>query len=352
MPAPRILGVATALPGPGESQQTIVETLGRLWSDRPVDRTRLERIHRATRVERRHFALPLARRAALPSFADRNRGWQEAAGALAERALVDALARANVSPRELGHLVLVTSTGIALPGLDVRLANRLRLDGTLVRWPLAGFGCLGGGAALARAASVLRGDPRSFAAVVAVELFSYAVQLDDVSDANLVATGLFGDGAAAVVLAGAEARRAGPKVLATRSALVPDSEWVMGWDVRDTGFGVVLSPRVPDFTRENVCGPVDALLASEGARRRDVRHWIAHPGGPKVLAALQEALSLPEGALALSARSLAEGGNMSAVSVLDVLARTLDDGAPRSGDLGMLLALGPGFAAELALIGF
>ncbi|MBI5543203.1 MAG: type III polyketide synthase [Deltaproteobacteria bacterium] len=350
-PAPSILGAASALPGPGASQQELLKELELLWSGRPIDWGRLERIHRATRVERRHFALPLSKRKALISFSARNRFWQEEAAALAERALVDALARANLAPQDLDHLFLVTSTGVALPGLDARLANRLRLKDVLVRWPLAGFGCLGGGAGLVRATEVLHSFPEQTAALLAVELFSCTLQLEDLSDANLIATGLFGDGAGAVVLGGGERpRTGGPRVVATRSVLFPDTEWVMGWDVRDTGFGVVLSEKVPALVRSLARGPVDSFLASVGMRRGDVRHWIVHPGGPKVLQALQSALELPEGALRHSWLSLAQVGNLSAASVLHVLCGALDEGEAHAGEVGLVLAFGPGFGAELALL--
>lgn len=350
-PAPGVLGIATALPGPALPQQQIAAELSRIWAGTAVDLARLERLHRATRIRTRHFAQPLAERHAMPSFADRNRGWQESAGALAEQALTDALARANLAPADLDHLVLVTATGTALPNLDARLANRLGLKSTLTRWPLIGFGCLGGGAGLVRAAQILRGRPEETAALVAVELYSYAVQLDDLSDTNVVATGLFGDGAAAVVLGGAgRPAPEGPRVVATRSVLLPDTEWVMGWDVRDSGFGVVLSPKVPELVREHVRAPVDSFLAAQGLRRSDVKHWLAHPGGPKVLDAIAQGLELPEGALASSWESLASVGNLSSASILFVLAHALDEGEARAGDWGVAMAFGPGFGAELALL--
>jgi alkylresorcinol/alkylpyrone synthase len=170
--------------------------------------------------------------------------------------------------------------------------------------------------------------------------------------ANAVASGIFGDGAAAVVVAGPAraAGRPGPRVRATRSVFYPDTEWVMGWDFRDEGFKVVLSAEVPRITRENVGRDVDAFLASEGLGRADVRHWIAHTGGPKVLEAFQEALALPPGALDRSWRSLEEEGNLSSASVLFVLGDLLDSGEARPGDLGLVLAMGPGFCAEMVLL--
>jgi alkylresorcinol/alkylpyrone synthase len=186
-----------------------------------------------------------------------------------------------------------------------------------------------------------------------VELCSLTLQRDDLSVANAVASGIFGDGAAAVVLAGGSRAVNGapvPRVVATRAAFYPDTEWVMGWDFRDTGFQVVLSAEVPRITRENIGADVDGFLASQGLGRGDVRHWIAHTGGPKVLEAFQSALGLPDGALRRSWTSLEEVGNLSSASVLFVLGDLLDSGEPRPGDLGLVVAMGPGFCAEMVLL--
>ena len=142
----------------------------------------------------------------------------------------------------------------------------------------------------------------------------------------------------------------GPRIVATRSAFYPDTEWVMGWDFRDTGFQVVLSAEVPRITRENVGRDVDAFLASQGLARPDIRHWIAHTGGPKVLEAFQSALGLPDGALDRSWRSLEEVGNLSSASVLFVLGDLVASGEPQPGDRGLLVAMGPGFCAEMVLL--
>jgi alkylresorcinol/alkylpyrone synthase len=185
-----------------------------------------------------------------------------------------------------------------------------------------------------------------------VELCSLTLQRDDASVANVIATGLFGDGAAAVVLGGGArgGPRAGPRVVATRSAFYPDTEWVMGWDVVDSGFKVVLSAEVPRVVEEHIGADVDAFLADQGLSRGRIRHWIAHTGGPRVLEAFRAALALPPEAIARSFRSLEEVGNLSSASVLFVLADLLEAGEAREGDLGLLAAMGPGFASELVLL--
>ena len=167
-----------------------------------------------------------------------------------------------------------------------------------------------------------------------------------------MATGLFGDGAAAVVLGGgARAPRSGaPRVLATRSVFYPETEWVMGWEIVDSGFKILLSAKVPEVVAANVGADVDRFLAEHDLRRSDIAHWIAHTGGPRVLEAIRTALDLSEAALARSYRSLREVGNLSSASVLFVLGDHLEAGEAREGDLGLLAAMGPGFAAELALL--
>jgi len=193
--------------------------------------------------------------------------------------------------------------------------------------------------------------------LMSVELCSLTVQRDDVSVPNLVASGLFGDGAAAVVAAGANRApgllRRGPtqpEVLATRSRLYPDSERTMGWDVRATGLKIVLDAAVPDLVRHYLGDDVDGFLTDQGLTRDDVEWWVAHPGGPKVLEAMQDALGVERAALQVTWDSLAAIGNLSSASVLHVLADTLRDHPPRPGSYGLLLAMGPGFCAELVLL--
>jgi alkylresorcinol/alkylpyrone synthase len=214
------------------------------------------------------------------------------------------------------------------------------------------LGCLGGAAGLARASDALRAFPEEVAVLLSVELCSLTLQQDDLSIPNVVATGLFGDGAAAVLLGGgARPERTGaPRVVATRSVFYPETEWVMGWDVVDTGFKILLSAEVPQVVEGRVGADVDAFLAAHGLRRDEVRHWIAHTGGPKVLEALRNGLALPEAALARSWASLREVGNLSSASVLFVLRDHLDAAEARPGDVGLVAAMGPGFACELLLL--
>ena len=202
---------------------------------------------------------------------------------------------------------------------------------------------------MARAADVLRANAGETAVLLAVELCSLTLQREDLSIPNIIASGLFGDGAAAAVLDGG-ARGRGPRILATRSVFYPGTERAMGWDVVDSGFKVVLSPHVPDLVREKLRGDVDAFLGGRGLRRADVAHFICHSGGPKVLEACEEALEIPRERLQLSWDSLQHTGNLSSASVLFVLSDLISSGAARPGDIGLLLAMGPGFCSELVLL--
>jgi alkylresorcinol/alkylpyrone synthase len=347
---PRIAAVGRALPAHWYDQETLLAALQAHWSAHHFNADRLGELHRAVQVKGRHLALPLEAYPALTGFGKANDAWIGAAAELGEAAVRDGLARAGLSPADVDQFWFVTTTGLSVPSLDARLCNRLGLKRQVRRTPVFGLGCAAGAGGTARAADMLRAVPGEVAVMLSVELCSLTLQRDDASIANAVSSGLFGDGAAAVVLGGGDRPGPGPRVLATRTVLYPDTEWVMGWDVVDGGFKVVLSGKVPEVVRTRIGPDVDAFLAAHGLARGDVRHWVAHTGGPKVLTAFGEALGLPEAALARSRRSLAELGNLSSASVLFVLGDLLDSGEAREGDLGVLAAMGPGFGAELLLL--
>jgi alkylresorcinol/alkylpyrone synthase len=351
-PHPALVSVGRALPPNHVDQETLIAALSAYWGTRHFNVARLGDLHRAVKVGGRHLALPLAEYPALDTFRKTNDAFVRVGAEVGEAAVRDALARAGLGPGDVHHLFFVTVTGISTPSLDAKLVNRLGLPSTVKRTPIFGLGCLAGAAGLARASDVLRAFPEEVSVLVSVELCSLTLQRDDLSVTNVIASGLFGDGAAAVVLAGGAraAGRAWPRVVATRSAFYPDTEWVMGWDVVETGFKVVLSAKVPEVIEANLGRDVDAFLAASALERRDVRHWIAHTGGPKVLEAFGRALELPEAALERSWRSLRDVGNLSSASVLFVLADLLDSGEARPGDVGLLAAMGPGFSAELVLL--
>lgn len=302
-------------------------------------------------VEARHLALPMHRYAELSGFTEANDAFIEIAVELSERALLSALDAARIEPTDVDVLFSTTVTGLAVPTLDARLATRVGLRPDVKRVPLFGLGCVAGAAGLARMNDYLRAYPDQVAALVAVELCTLTVQRYDGSVANLVASALFGDGAATVITTGACRTAAGPRVLATRSRLYPDTEDVMGWDIGSDGFRIKLSVEVATVAEKYLAEDVRKFLADHGLSTADVSTWVCHPGGPKVIEAVENVLELPADALDRTRKSLRDNGNLSSVSVLDVLRATMSD-PPPPGSIGLMIAMGPGFCSELVLLGW
>jgi len=346
----KIAAVGSALPPHYYDQETLLAALRDRWSDRYFNLDRLERLHKNVLVGGRHLALPMEEYAGLTTWGKANDAWIRVAQEVGEEAMRKALDRAGLSPSDVDALISVTVTGVATPSIDARLMNRLGLPPRVKRMPIFGLGCVAGAAGIARAADYVRAFPDQVAVLLSVELCSLTLQPEDLSIPNLIASGLFGDGAAAVVVTGDNRPSDGPRIVDSRSVFYPDSERVMGWDISETGFKIVLSADVPVVARDKLRPDVDAFLAEHGLTRADIASWVCHPGGPKVLEAMQESLELPEGALDVTWRSLREVGNLSSTSVLLVLEETLQNGRPDPGTYGMLIAMGPGFCSELVLL--
>jgi alkylresorcinol/alkylpyrone synthase len=346
----RIAVVGQALPKNYYDQETLIAALRRHWATRHHNVERLESLHRNVLVGGRHLALTLSEYERLESFGDANDAYIRSAIDLGAEALTRGLSAAGLAPAEVAHLFFVSTTGVAAPSIDARLANRIGLQPHLKRTPLFGLGCAGGAAGVARVADYLRGFPEEVAVLVAVELCSLTLQRRDLSIPNIIASGLFGDGAAAVVMVGENRPASGPRVIATRSVFYPATEQVMGWKVSGEGFSVVLSAEIPDVVRKHMRRDVDGFLADQGLGREQITTYVCHPGGPKVLEAFQEALSVPRDALAVTWDCLNRVGNLSSVSVLLVLEETMRARQPPPGSYGLMLALGPGFCSELVLL--
>jgi alkylresorcinol/alkylpyrone synthase len=345
-----VVAVGEAFPPHFYDQETLLAALRTYWSKRHHNLDRLEALHRNLLVGGRHLALRLEEYQELSGFGDANDAWIRVACDVGEAALRRALETAGLVASDVDLIVSVTVTGLATPSLEARLANRLGLRPSLKRVPIFGLGCAAGAAGIARAADYLTGHADEIAVLLSVELCSLTMQRDDLSVPNLLASGLFGDGAAAVVLAGRRRRLPGPEVVATRSVLYPDTERVLGWDIGDGGFRIVLSADLPEILRAHLRHDVDEFLTDHGLTRRDIVSWVAHPGGPKVLEAMTAALELDGEALAPAWRSLTEVGNVSSTSVLLILQDVVRERRPPPGSWGVLLAVGPGLCSELVLL--
>jgi alkylresorcinol/alkylpyrone synthase len=305
-------------------------------------------------VRTRALALPLADYADLRDFGAANDAFIRIGLRLGEAAVRAALERAALDARDVDLLLFTTVTGVAAPSLDARLVEPLGLRPDVHRLPSFGLGCAGGAAGLARVHDHLLGHPDRVAVLLSVELCSLTLQRGDDSVANLVASGLFGDGAAAVVLVGADHPRARggaprPCVVDSATLLYPGTAHQLGWTVGPAGLGIVLGAGLPDVVAAHLGGDVAAFLGRHGLEIRDVGAWVVHAGGPRILDAVQRALDLDDAALRHSRASLARVGNLSSASVLDVLCAHLEE-APAAGTWGLALALGPGVGLEMVLM--
>jgi alkylresorcinol/alkylpyrone synthase len=347
----RIVSTASAFPPHYYSQEMLLAALQEYWGEQVQNPQVLRRLHKHVGVDGRFLSLPKEEYRRMKTWGEANRHWIRTAKELGEKAVSGALAGAGLHGRHLGAFFFVSVTGISSPSIDALLINKMGLCRSIRRLPVFGLGCVAGAAAISRAADYVRAYPDQTAVVLSVELCSLTLQREDVSMANLISAGLFGDGAAAVIVAGAECGfSTGPKILATRSVFYPDTEEMMGWDVSEKGFRIVLSREIPNLVRANLAHDLDDFLAERALTRADIGNWTLHTGGPKILEATAEALGLKNGELDVSWECLRRTGNLSSASVLVVLEEVMKNRRPAPGTLGLLAAMGPGFCAEFVLL--
>jgi alkylresorcinol/alkylpyrone synthase len=346
----RIASVASAFPEHYYKQEVLVEALKNDWRNRLPNPDILNRLDDSMKVDGRFIVSPITFYENMTTWGEANDAWIEHALNLGEKALGGALLRAGIEPQELSAIYVASVTGIAAPSLDARLVNRMGLSRNIKRVPIFGLGCVAGAAGISRAADYVRGYSDQAAALLSVELCSLTLQRDDLSMAHMISALLFGDGAAATIVFGSQRVSDGPEILATKSIFYPDTERVMGWDISEKGFRIVLSPEVPDTVVKHLGEDVDTFLGEQGYQRSDIHSWIMHTGGPKVLEATATALGISEQDLSASWNCLRKVGNISSTSVLLVLEDVYSNHRPAPGTLSILAAMGPGFCSELVLL--
>jgi alkylresorcinol/alkylpyrone synthase len=351
----RIASAASAFPKHYYTQKFLLERLQDYWGSELKNPLLLARLHRNVTVDGRYLAIPAEQYVDIKTWGQANDIWIKVAQELGEQALCRALQSAGLQTSDLGCLLFTTVTGVASPSIDGMLINRMKLPTNIRRTPIFGLGCVAGAAGIARASDYVRAYPKQAAALVSVELCSLTLQREDLSVANLISSGLFADGAAAVIVTGPEFESSGPEIsgptiLATRSIFYPSTEDMMGWNISEKGFRIILSTEVPTLIRQNLGRDVDAFLVDNGHQRSDLKSFVLHTGGPKVLDASADALGLHNGQLDASWDCLRKVGNLSSASVLCVLEDVMKNRRPEPGTLGLLAAMGPGFCSELVLL--
>ena len=345
----RILSAASAFPEYHYTQRQLIDAFLQHWGPLVSDVRKLELLHHNVGVDGRYLARPIEQYVNM-TFGQANNVWIETAQRLGAEAVSKALALAGIPPDRPGAIIFVSVTGMSSPSIDALLVNRLGLSPHIRRTPIFGLGCVAGAAGLARAADYVRAYPDQSVILLSVELCSLTLQRDDLSPANLISTGLFGDGAAAVIVAGRDCPQSGIEIVDTCPTFYPDTEDVMGWAISEKGFRIVLSPSVPEVIAANVGRDLDFLLARNQLTRADIQSWILHTGGPKILRGTQQALGITEVDLAASWACLRRMGNLSSTSVLIVLEETMLNRRPPAGTWSILGAMGPGFCSELLLL--
>jgi alkylresorcinol/alkylpyrone synthase len=351
----QIASAATAFPARYYPQSFLTPALEQYFGEHLENPVLFRRLHAHCGVDGRHLALDPDEYWKIERWGQANDHWIDVAEQLGEQALAEAAKRAGIELQDIAALIFVSVTGIASPSIDARLVNRMKLSPNIRRVPVFGLGCVAGAAGISQAADYVRAWPGKIAALVSVELCSLTLQRQDTSVAHLISSGLFGDGAAAVLVGGSDSelngrRFSGPTIVATKSSFYPDTHRVMGWDISERGFNIVLSPDVPNVVRQNLRRDTDAFLAEHGLTRKDIGCWLMHTGGPKVLEATEDALEISREATQVSWDCLRRVGNLSSASVLMVLEEVMLNRRPAPGTWSVLAAMGPGFCAELVLL--
>jgi alkylresorcinol/alkylpyrone synthase len=343
-----IAATATALPEHTITRADVKYHLGRVFDIPERKLEAMMSIVDNARVHQRHSIFPVEYTVEPRALSKTNEEYMEHAIKLGREAAEKCLERAGLKPEDIDLIITVSCTGFMIPSLDAHLIHLMGFRSNVRRMPFTELGCAAGAMALGRAADYLKADPDGNVLIIAVELPTLTFQRKDISQANLISSILFGDGAAAVIVRGTPV--AGPKILCSETYTFPDSLGAMGFDLRDSGFHILLAKDVPEMIGARITELVDGFLGRQGKKREDIKGWILHPGGARLLGNVETALGLKCCDTQPSWDILGKVGNLSSATVLFILQEWLEKRPLKSGEYAMLGAFGPGFSAEFLLL--
>ncbi|MEC3656218.1 3-oxoacyl-[acyl-carrier-protein] synthase III C-terminal domain-containing protein [Bacillus siamensis] len=355
-----VLSVGTSIPEYHVSQETAADFARGMFANSFKDIDRLLKAFQNGEIESRQFVRPIEWYKTARGFSEKNRLYTEETVKHSVDAAVDCLTNpgclTNPIPYEkVDAIFFISSTGLSTPSIEAKVMNQLPFSSKTKRIPIWGLGCAGGAAGLSRAYEYCRAYPEAYVLVIAAELCSLTFQPEDKSKSNLIGTSLFADGIAAVLIGGEKANRKDvkqplvPRIFATQSVMMPDAEDVMGWEFTDSGFQVIFSRDIPTLVSHWLKDNVDVFLQEQGILSHDIKTFLAHPGGKKVIDAYLTSLSMDTGQLAASQKVLQKHGNMSSATIFHVIKEQLLHGMQKENEKGLIGALGPGFSSELLL---
>jgi len=348
---PSIAAVSTITFPDKVPQQVIKQAARNFFAPKFPMIDRLMDIFENTDIHSRNFSLPLEYFASLNSFEKRNSEYIKIALEYSIKATEECLTRAHIKKEDITDIIYVSTTGLSTPSIDAQIINKMRLKQNITRTPVFGLGCAGGVSGMAKANTIAKANPEAVVLLVAVELCSLTFVNTDFSKSNFVASSLFADGVSASIVKGDAHNSEKNKQVIFRgsgSKLYYDSLDVMGWEFLDSGFKVVFSQDIPSIIHKNIRADVRGFLEKYGLELNDIKNFIFHPGGKKVLTAYSEALEV-EGDFLKNTREIMQGnGNMSSATVLYVLEKFMEEGFENG--YGLMLALGPGFSSEMVLL--
>ena len=345
---PTIAATATALPPHTITRDDVKYYMGRVFD---IPERRLEAMMAIVdnaQVHNRHAIFPLDYTIEPRALSKTNNEYIEHAVKLGREAAEKCLERAGLKPEDIDLIITVSCTGFMIPSLDAHLIQLMGFRSNIRRMPFTELGCAAGAMALGRAAEYLKAYPGGNVLIIAVELPSLTFQRKDISQANLISSILFGDGAAAVIVSGKEVR--GPKILVSETYTFPDSLFAMGFDLRDSGFHILLAKDVPEMIGARIGGLVEGFLERNGRKREDIKGWILHPGGARLLGNVEAELGLCKCDTQPSWDILGNVGNLSSATILFILQEWLEKRPLQTGEYALAAAFGPGFSAEFLLL--